>query len=125
MVEGHDESDGSHRSGGIEDFVNQLRAFADRAVHSVSGVLPSRLELPSPPGALSAAQIRAVDRSVSAQRMQIAAVIEQLTAVDEQLSVLHNLLRPLVEWGETWANLEKSVIGLGGRITGESKTPDT
>lgn len=125
MVEGHAESDGSHRSGGIEDFVNQLRAFADRAVHSVSGVLPSRLELPSPPGALSAAQIRAVDRSVSAQRMQIAAVIEQLTAVDEQLSVLHNLLRPLVEWGETWANLEKSVIGLGGRITGESKTPDT
>lgn len=124
MVEGHAESDGSHRSGGIEDFVNQLRAFADRAVHSVSGVLPSRLELPSPPGALSAAQIRAVDRSVSAQRMQIAAVIEQLTAVDEQLSVLHNLLRPLVEWGETWANLEKSVIGLGGRITGESKTPD-
>jgi hypothetical protein len=125
MVDGRSERTGSHRGSSIEDFVRQLRTFADRAVHSVGGVLPSSLELPAPPGALSAAQIRAIDRSVSAQRMQITAVIEQLTAVDEQLSVLDSLLRPLVEWSEMWANLEKSVIGLGGRITHDAKSSDT
>ncbi len=125
MVDGQSEGSGSHRGSGIEDFVSQLRGIADRAVHSVGGVLPSSLELPTPPGALSAAQIRAIDRSVSAQRMQIAAVVEQLTAVDEQLSVLDGLLRPLVEWSEMWANLEKSVIGLGGRITRDTTSSDT
>lgn len=118
------DSGGSKRGGGLEDFVNQLRAVADRTVQSVGGALPSGLELPPAPGALSAAQIRAIDRSVSAQRKQIAAVIEQLTAVDEQLSVLGGLLQPLVEWSEMWAKLEKSVTGLGGRITGKSKSPD-
>jgi hypothetical protein len=121
MVDGRNEGAGAHRSG-IEDFVSQLRHFADRAVHTVGGVVPSSLELPAPPGALSAAQIRAIDRSVSAQRMQIKAVIEQLTAVDEQLSVLDSLLRPLVEWSQMWEGLEKSVLGLGGRITGDSKS---
>lgn len=125
MAEGHSDGAESHRMSGIEDFVSQLRAFADRAVHSVGGAVPSGLELPAPPGALSAAQIRAIDRSVSAQRMQIAAVIEQLTAVDEQLSVLDSLLRPLVDWSETWAALEKSVIGLGGRLTSDPKSSKT
>jgi hypothetical protein len=122
MVDSRGEGSGSRRGSSIEDFVNQLRAFADRAVHVVGDVLPSGLELPAPPGALSAAQIRAINRSVSAQRKQIAAVVEQLTAVDDQLSVLDGLLRPLVEWSEMWASLEKSVIGLGGRITQDPKS---
>ncbi|HEY9416385.1 MAG TPA: hypothetical protein VIQ30_16625 [Pseudonocardia sp.] len=125
MADGQDESTGSRRGSGLEDFVSQLRAFADKAVHTVGGVVPSGLELPAPPGALSAAQIRAIERSVSAQRLQIAAVIEQLTAVDEQLSVLDSLLRPLVDWSQTWAGLEKSVMGLGGRITRDAKPPET
>jgi hypothetical protein len=125
MVDGRSEGTGSNRSSGLEDFVSQLRSFADRAVQTVGGVVPSSLELPAPPGALSAAQIRSINRSVSAQRKQIAAVIEQLTAVDEQLSVLDSLLRPLVEWSEMWANMEKSVIGLGGRLTGDAKSSDT
>lgn len=124
MVEGRNEGAGSRRPNSIEDFVGQLRSLTDKVVHSAGSVLPSNLELPGLPGALSAAQIRAIDRSVSAQRMQIKAVIEQLTAVDEQLSVLDSLLRPLVDWSETWANLEKSVIGLGGRITGDPKPSD-
>jgi hypothetical protein len=125
MVEGRSEGAGPRRPSSIEDFVSQLRSLADKAVHTAGSVVPSSLELPAPPGALSAAQIRAIDRSVAAQRMQIKAVIEQLTAVDEQLSVLDSLLRPLVEWSETWAKLEKSVIGLGGRITRDPKSSDT
>jgi hypothetical protein len=123
MAESRDEHSGSRR-GGLEDFVSQLRAAADRTVQAVGGVLPSNLELPAAPGALSAAQIRAIDRSVSAQRKQIAAVIEQLTAVDEQLAVLDSLLRPLVEWSEMWAKLENSVVGLGGRVVRNPKSPD-
>jgi hypothetical protein len=124
MADSRDENAGPRRGSSIDDFVGQLRRFADRAVGTVGGVVPSNLELPTPPGALSAAQIRAIDRSVSAQRMQIAAVIEQLTAVEEQLAVLDSLLRPLVDWSEAWANLEKSVIGLGGRITRHEEKPD-
>lgn len=116
MAESQGEGGKSNRGFGVDDFVKQLRAVADRTAQSVGSVLPSNLELPAAPGALSAAQIRAIDRSVSAQRQQIAAVIEQLTAVDEQLSVLDGLLRPLVEWSEMWAKLEKSVVGLGGRM---------
>jgi hypothetical protein len=123
MADKRGDSSGSSSGGTIDDFVRQLRSFADRATHLVGDVLPSGIELPTPPGALSAAQIRAIERSVSAQRTQIAAVIEQLTAVDEQLSVLDGLLRPLVEWSEMWAGLERSVIGLGGRMTGHPKPP--
>jgi hypothetical protein len=124
MVDGKSEGTGSNRGSSVEDFVSQLRSLADKAVHTVGGVMPSGLELPVRPGALSAAQIRSINRSVSAQRKQIAAVIEQLTAVEEQLSVLDSLLHPLVEWSDTWANLEKSVIGLGGRLTRDPKSSD-
>jgi hypothetical protein len=45
MVDGGSEGTGPQRGSGIEEFVNQLRAFADRAVQSVGGVVPSSLEL--------------------------------------------------------------------------------
>lgn len=96
----------------VEDFTGQLRGFAERAVGLVGGALPSGIELPTPPGALSAAQIRAVARAVEAQRSQITAVNQQLAALDEQLAVLEKLLRPLEEWSATWAYLEESVTGL-------------
>ncbi|HLM04764.1 MAG TPA: hypothetical protein VK402_06195, partial [Blastococcus sp.] len=54
----------------IDEFVHQLRSFTDRA-RSVAGAVPTRLSLPalpSPPGAMSAAQLRAVAQAVRAQR---------------------------------------------------------
>jgi hypothetical protein len=68
--------------------------------------------LPSPPGALSAAQLRAIDRAVRSQRQQIAAMTAQLQAFDEQLAVFERILDPLVEWSTTWARLEESVADL-------------
>jgi hypothetical protein len=65
--------------------------------------------LPSPPGALSAAQLRAIAATVSAQRRQIAAMTEQLEAFDQQLAVFERILEPLVEWSSTWARLEEAV----------------
>ncbi len=95
----------------IDEFVHQLRSFTDRA-RSVAGAVPSRLSLPalpSPPGALSAQQLRAVAQTVAAQRQSIAAMAAQLEAFDQQLAVFERILDPLVEWSSTWARLEDAV----------------
>jgi hypothetical protein len=96
----------------IEEFVNQLRTFTDRARGLAQGAVPSRLSLPalpSPPGALSAAQLRAIAQAVRAQRASMAAVRDQLEAFDQQLAVFERILDPLVEWSATWARLEEAV----------------
>lgn len=96
----------------IEDFVRQLRTFTDRARALAQGAVPSRLSLPalpSPPGAMSAAQLRAVAQAVRAQRSSITAIRDQLDAFDQQLAVLERILGPLVEWSGTWARLEEAV----------------
>ena len=95
----------------IEEFVNQLRTFTERA----RGAVPSRLSLPalpSPPGAMSAAQLRAVAQAVRAQRASMAAMRDQLEAFDQQLAVFERILEPLVEWSATWARLEEAVSDL-------------
>jgi hypothetical protein len=111
-----DDVDSEPASGGlvgrsIDEFVNQLRGFTDRA-RSLAGAVPSRLSLPalpSPPGAMSAAQLRAVAQAVQAQRTSIAAMSAQLEAFDQQMAVFERILDPLVEWSSTWARLEEAV----------------
>lgn len=95
----------------VDEFVNQLRGFTDRA-RSVAGAVPSKLPfptLPSPPGAMSAAQLRAIAQAVQAQRQSIAAMQSQLEAFDQQMAVFEWILDPLVEWSSTWARLEEAV----------------
>jgi len=95
----------------IEEFVNQLRGFSERA-RSIAGAVPSRLHLPalpSPPGAMSAAQVSAIAQTVRAQRESISAIRAQLDAFDQQLGVFERILDPLVEWSASWAQLEKAV----------------
>jgi hypothetical protein len=95
----------------IDEFVNQLRSFTDRA-RSIAGSVPSKLSLPalpSPPGAMSAAQLKAVAQAVQAQRSSIAAMQAQLVAFDQQMAVFERILDPLVEWSSTWARLEEAV----------------
>jgi hypothetical protein len=95
----------------IDEFVNQLRSFTDRA-RTVAGAVPSKLSLPalpSPPGAMSAAQLAAIAQTVSAQRQSIAAMRAQLDAFDQQLAVFERILAPLVEWSSSWARLEEAV----------------
>jgi hypothetical protein len=96
----------------VEEFVHQLRAFTDRARGLAQGAVPSRFSLPalpSPPGAMSAAQLRAIAQTVRAQRQSMAAMREQLDAFDQQLAVFERILDPLVEWSGTWARLEEAV----------------
>ncbi|MGY1741829.1 MULTISPECIES: hypothetical protein [unclassified Blastococcus] len=99
----------------VEDFVAQLRTFTDRARGLAAGAVPggfSLPRLPSPPGAMSAAQLRAIDQAVRGQRQLIAGMVAQLQAFDEQLAVFERLLEPLVEWSGTWARLEGAVADL-------------
>jgi hypothetical protein len=58
---------------------------------------------------MSAAQLRAISQTVSAQRQSIVAIRAQLDAFDEQLAVFERILDPLVEWSSTWARLEEAV----------------
>ena len=109
----------------IEEFVHQLRGFTDRA-RTAAGSVPSRLSLPalpSPPGAMSAAQLRAVADMVAAQRASIAAMRAQLDAFDQQLVVFERILEPLVEWSGTWARLEEAVGDLVRRDGGSAQPP--
>jgi hypothetical protein len=99
----------------IEEFVSQLRSFTDRARGLAAGAVPSGLSLPtlpSPPGALSAAQLKAIADSVKAQRASLQAMVVQFQAFDEQLAVFERILEPLVEWSSTWARLEEGVSSL-------------
>src|SRR3712207_583948 len=121
---GRETGSGNRVSRSVEEFVGQLRSFTDRARGAVPFSLP---RLPSPPGALSAAQLRAIDRAVRSQRQQIAAMTAQLQAFDEQLAVFERILDPLVEWSTTWARLEESVADLvrrpGDPDDGPTATP--
>jgi hypothetical protein len=99
----------------IDDFVAQLRGFTERARGMAAGAVPggfSLPRLPSPPGAMSAAQLKAIDGAVRGQRRQIQGMVAQLQAFDEQLAVFERLLDPLVEWSATWARLEGAVADL-------------
>src|ERR1700710_2875035 len=109
----------------IDEFVHQLRGFSDRA-RSLAGAVPSKLSLPalpSPPGALSAAQLKAVAQTVTAQRQSIAAMRAQLDAFDQQLAVFERLIDPLVEWSGTWARLEEAVGDFVRPNSGDGAAP--
>jgi hypothetical protein len=126
-----EQGDGAAQGGGlvgrsIEEFVSQMRAFTDRARGLAAGAVPSGLalpSLPSPPGAMSAAQLRAVSSAVHAQRQQMAAMRDQLEAFDQQLAVFERILEPLVEWSSTWARLEEGVASLVRREPGGGDAP--
>src|SRR4051794_41200432 len=107
----------------IEEFVSQLRSFTDRARGLAAGAVPSGISLPSlpsPPGAMSAAQLKAIADAVKAQRVSLQAMVAQFQAFDEQLAVFERVLEPLVEWSATWARLEEGVASLVRRDGGST-----
>jgi hypothetical protein len=64
------------------------------------------------PGTLSAAQVTSIPDSVAAQRRSIEALKAQLSAFDEQLAVLEQILGPFAEWSRSWADLEKQLVNM-------------
>ena len=125
------ESEDRPRDGGlvarsVEEFVTQLRGVTDRATRLAAGAVPAGLSLPrlpSPPGAMSAAQVRSIAASVTAQRQLIGGLVAQLQAFDEQLAVFERILEPLVEWSSTWARLEESFADIVRRSPTDREPP--
>ena len=70
------------------------------------------LRTPPLPATLSARQLQTLLDDLAARRAQVQALATQLAAFDEQLGSLEANLRPVLDWVETWAELEKSVAGL-------------
>ena len=99
----------------IQAFVGQLRAVAE-GVEDLAGygqrLAPAPGALPLP-GALSAAQLTSVADSIAAQRRSIEALKAQLSSFDEQLAALEQILGPLTQWSNMWAELEKRLLNAG------------
>jgi hypothetical protein len=99
----------------VEAFIAQLRAITG----GLEGMAGSGARLPPAPGAfplpgaLSAAQLTTIADSVAAQRRSIEALQAQLSAFDEQLAMLEQILSPLAEWSSTWAELEQRLLNMG------------
>jgi hypothetical protein len=101
----------------VGDFISQLRAGTER-LEAMAGLrdrlpaAPGGLPLP---GALSAAQLTSMHDTIAAQRRSIEALQAQLSAFDEQLAVLEQMLGPFTEWSKSWADLEQRLLDLGRR----------
>ncbi len=97
----------------IQEFMSQFRSAAETAG---AAYLPRQAApgTPALPGALSAAQLAAITDGIADQRRSIAALKTQLSAFDEQLAMLEDMLGPLAQWSKTWADLEQRFLHLGG-----------
>src|ERR1700752_3034024 len=95
--------------GPVSDFLAQLRASPQRleGLAGLRGRLPAAPGLPPLPGALSAAQLTSIQDTIAAQRRSIEALQAQLSAFDEQLAVMEQMLGPLAEWSKNWAEMEQ------------------
>lgn len=99
-------------SGMVQDFMAQLRAMTG-GLQDLAGSGERLMPAPGAfllPGALSAAQLGSIAGSVAAQRRSIEALKAQLSAFDEQLAVLEQILAPLADWSRTWAELEQRLL---------------
>jgi hypothetical protein len=65
----------------------------------------------SRPGTLSASQMSGLSSTIRAQRKTIEALQAQLVAFDDQLAVLEQLIEPLAQLADSWAILERGVLG--------------
>ena len=99
----------------VQEYIGQLRAATERFrdFARAGERLQPDLGTLKPPGALSAAQVATIADSVAAQRRSIEALQTQLSAFDEQLAVLEQILGPLALWSKTWADLERRLLDLG------------
>jgi hypothetical protein len=99
----------------VSDLIAQLRANTER-LESMAGLrdrlpaTPGGLPLP---GAMSAAQLTSLHDTIAAQRRSIEALQAQLSAFDQQLAVMEQMLGPFTEWSKSWADFEQRLLNLG------------
>jgi hypothetical protein len=97
----------------VQDFINQLRAGTEKLQDLARARVPLTPGSYPLPGALSAAQTKALTDSITAQRRSIEALKTELTAFDEQLAALEQILGPLAEWSRAWADVEERLLNMG------------
>jgi hypothetical protein len=106
----------------VQEYIGQLRAATERLqdfARAGERLRPDPGTL-KPPGALSAAQLASITESIAAQRRSIQALQTQLSAFDEQLTVLEQILGPFAQWSKAWADFERRMLSLGrGPDTGD------
>jgi fructoselysine-6-P-deglycase FrlB-like protein len=107
--------------GFIQPWIAQLQKITEELA-GMTGLSKSLLAQPAPslpdlplPGAVSAAQVKAMASALAAQRSSIAALQAQLTAFDDQLEALEGILGPLAEWSKKWAEFERLVTNARGK----------
>jgi hypothetical protein len=101
----------------VQEFIAQLRA-ATESLESMAGAakhVPTKPGAMVLPGTLSAMQLTSIADSIAAQRRSIEALKTQLSAFDDQLAVLEQVLGPFTEWSKTWAELEERLLNIGRR----------
>lgn len=100
----------------VQEYIGQLRATTEKMAELTrpGGRLPAGLGAVALPGALSAAQMTSIADGIAAQRRSIEALKAQLSAYDEQLRVLEQILGPLAEWSRAWADLERRLWTMAG-----------
>jgi len=98
----------------VHDFIAQLRGIAEglEGVTRLGEHLPSAPRALALPGTLPAAQLTSIANAIAAQRRSIDALNAQLSAFDEQLAVLEQIIRPLAEWSRKWAELEQRMLNI-------------
>lgn len=64
--------------------------------------------IPSLPATFSAEKVQALLDDLADRRTQVRALRDSLTAFDEQLALLEAGLRPMLEWTQGWADMEKA-----------------
>ncbi len=107
----------------VHEFSAQLRAIAE----GLGGLTRLGEHLPSPsgvlalPGTLSAAQLKSIADAIAAQRRSIEAMQAQLSAFDEQLAVLEQIIGPLAQWSRRWADLEERLLNIRPGPEGEGE----
>jgi uncharacterized coiled-coil protein SlyX len=97
----------------VQELINQMRASTEKLQDLARARVPLTPGSFPLPGALSAAQTRALADSIAAQRRSIEALKAQLSAFDEQLAALEQLLGPLAEWSRAWADVEERLMNMG------------
>jgi hypothetical protein len=96
--------------GQLQQILTQLATMPIRMsgeMRNLVGDMPTM----SRPGALSSSQMSGLSSAIRAQRKTIEALQAQLVAFDEQLAVLELLIEPLTRLADSWASLERGVLG--------------
>jgi len=108
----------------VQEFIREFRGVAEglEGLARLGEHLPSASRALALPGTLSAAQLTSIADAIAAQRRSIEAMQAQLSAFDEQLVVLEQILGPLAQWSRKWAELEERLLNIhhGPRPESES-----